>query len=161
LHAIHGVKVYDKELCVPRLMVNARLFPTAPKVSTAGQQVDLPVTLFSMLGYPAHWQDKNLFERPRDGRAYFFSPAGSLIRSLLDSILKYIYDSDYERCEICNLSADPHEHFDLAGDPAYPSRAAEGGAGLCTWYDFRNRFLRGFTRGEVSVPAAGDRMRRA
>ncbi len=149
---IHDFTVYEEEVHVPLLMVNRRLFETPREIKPAGQQVDLPVTLLKLMGYPAptQWQGRDLFEKPRDGRVYLSSNAGNFAWGLIDGERKYMLDDNLNGVQIYDLASDPLEKRNLVGDPRLTAWSSQAGARLEAWTEFQDRFLASLKPPETS-----------
>jgi len=139
---IHDFTVYEEEVHVPLLMVSPRLFQTPREIEAPGEEVDLPVTLLKLIGYPvpAQWQGRDLFEKPRDGRVYLSANAGNFAWGLIDGEKKYVFDEN-RNLQIYDLASDPLEKRNLAKDSRFTAWSREAGARLEAWSEFQDRFL--------------------
>jgi len=140
---IHDFTVYEEEVHVPLLMVNRRLFETPREIKTAGEQVDLPVTLLKLMDYPVstQWQGRDLFEKPRDGRVYLSANAGNFAWGLIDGEQKYVLDDNRNGVQVYDLARDPLERRNLARDSRFMAWSGEAGARLEAWSEFQDHFL--------------------
>jgi arylsulfatase A-like enzyme len=140
---VHNFTVYDEEVRVPLLLVNPRLFSHQTRVGRIGRQIDIAPTLLSMLGYtpPREWQGSSLVADNQAPRIYLFSDDGNFILGLVDGDYKYIYDFNRKRPELYNLSSDPAEQRNLAGDSRYAAMMKRDYLRLEAWLSFQNRYL--------------------
>jgi arylsulfatase A-like enzyme len=142
---VHGFTVYNEELHVPLMIVNPRLFRERVAMEWPGRQIDIAPTLLSLLGLPPpdQWQGVSLFRWRLHRRAYLFADNANFTLGLIDTdMMKYIYDFNLDRPQLYDLTTDPHERHNLAGEPAYAATMARDKLRLQAWTSFQNPYLR-------------------
>jgi lipoteichoic acid synthase len=133
---IHASDIYDENVRVPLLLINPGLYSGEINEAVAGL-VDVAPTIADVLGIPsaASWQGRSVFERDRSGRAYFFSPYSRYLFGLRQANLKMVLDGESDRARVYDLSVDPGETHDIAGD--MPEFVRNGEARLAAWVQYQ------------------------
>lgn len=112
----HGNKLYNEVMKVPLIIRVPGL--GRKEISTPAQHIDIPPTVFALLGMKAHpsWQGKNL-TRPleRKPSRYLVShTARSHQYAVVKEGHKLIFDKVWHQVELYDLASDPAEKNDLS-----------------------------------------------
>lgn len=145
-HAEHGLAdkwyPYQESIRVPLIVRDPRQ-PADARGTTNDEfvlNVDLAPTILAATGIAApstmqgrnfsplylasekpEWRDEFFYEHATIRSIDFIPSSQALVRK----DVKYIYWSDFKHEELFDLSSDPHEEHNLAGDPAQAGRLAE------------------------------------
>jgi arylsulfatase A-like enzyme len=112
---VHASKIYEENVHIPLLFVNAVLF-SGQERAVLGGLIDIAPTIMDILGLPApdRWQGRSLFAEKRSPRVYFFCPWSDFLFGYRDSELKVIFNASRDAFEIYDLSNDPNETRNIA-----------------------------------------------
>jgi arylsulfatase A-like enzyme len=113
---MHGDTLFDEEVRVPLVLINRHLAAAAGTRSGAvGSHVDLWPTITDVCGLPCNpaWQGRSLLGDAADRRAYFSRRGAVGVR---EGPFKYIWDYESRREYLFDLTADPAERTNLAGE---------------------------------------------
>jgi arylsulfatase A-like enzyme len=115
----HDNTIYQEGIKVPLIIHEAGRFQNEKRVQTLTDQVDILPTVLDLLGYKVEggeYPGRSLLAPPDENRTLFFSCFDDY--RCLASIKgdeKYIYFFGNQPDEVYNLSRDPNEHHDIAG----------------------------------------------
>jgi arylsulfatase A-like enzyme len=128
----HGNGLYEEDVHVPLILISRALHRFGPRSTVAGSQVDLWPTLASICQIPPHpdWQGRSLLgeEHPP---AFFYRAGGIGVR---EGRYKYIFDYSSDENLLFDLSSDPREQRNLAGDQ--PELVARFRSRVTNWASF-------------------------
>ncbi|MGH7780005.1 MAG: sulfatase-like hydrolase/transferase [Candidatus Binataceae bacterium] len=143
MYTVHNFTVYEEETRIPLMYINRRLFSTPVRDETLGQQIDIAPTILDLLGIPqpSEWQGTSLFESERLPRAYLVANSEGYEWGLVSRDLKFTFHVNGTLPELYNLTADPLERHNLAGDPRYAAQIAEARQRIAAWYSYQNKFF--------------------
>jgi len=129
----HGARLYEENVRVPLMLWNPRLFPRGGRSPTVGSHVDLNPTVADLLDLPppGTWHGRSLFDRLRPPRAYFYAANDDYLLGVREGDWKYIYNGTAGREELYDLSADPDEQRNVAGQQ--PERGRRLRQRLAAW----------------------------
>lgn len=145
-HAEHGLAdkwyPHEESIRVPLVIYDPRM-PEEQKGATNDDftlNVDLAPTILAAAGIPApetmqgrdiaplylaeekpEWRDEYFYEHAIIRNSSFIPASEALVRKGW----KYFYWPDFEREQLFNLNADPHEENDLVSDPEHAGKLAE------------------------------------
>ncbi len=113
---IHGIGAYDCTMHVPMLLLHPSLANYPRVIDVPRQQIDVPVTVLELLGYPvpSAWQGRNLLRSDEDSAAFFFSLGRRATLGLRRGRYKYHYYLGSGNEELFDLVLDPGEERNLA-----------------------------------------------
>jgi arylsulfatase A-like enzyme len=116
----HDNTIYQEGVKVPLIIHEPGRFQDEKRVETLTDQVDILPTIADLLGYKikgGEYPGRSLLAPPDKDHTLFFSCFDDY--RCLASIKgneKYIYFFGNQPDEVYDLSTDPHEHHDIAGD---------------------------------------------
>jgi lipoteichoic acid synthase len=116
----HDNTIYQEGLKVPLIIHEPGRFQNGKRVETLTDQVDILPTIVDLLGYKVvggKYPGRSLLDRPDKDRTLFFSCFDDY--RCLASIKgneKYIYFFGNQPEEVYDISKDPYEHHDIAGE---------------------------------------------
>jgi arylsulfatase A-like enzyme len=116
----HDNTIYQEGLKVPLIIHEPGRFQNEKRVDTLTDQVDIMPTVLDLLGYKVEggeYPGRSLLAPPDKNRTLFFSCFDDY--RCLASIKgdeKYIYFFGNQPDEVYDLSKDPNEHHDIAGE---------------------------------------------
>jgi arylsulfatase A-like enzyme len=134
----HASKIYEENIHVPLMLIGPTPFATG-RYPTVGGLVDVAPTITELLGRPAAatWQGRSLLAHNRPDRTYFFAPWSDYLFGSRDRSTKFIFNASKNTYELYDLSADPLEQRNLAGD--HPAEIRDRIDRLAAWVQYQNR----------------------
>ncbi|MCC6407396.1 MAG: sulfatase [Planctomycetes bacterium] len=135
----HGTALYEENLRVPLMLVNAELFH-GERLHTLGGLVDVPPTILDCLGLPSPstWQGRSLFSTERHGRFYACAPWSDFLLGFREGDWKVILDTLSDEVEVYDLAADPDERQNVA--TAHPELVEYAELRLASWLRHQEAF---------------------
>lgn len=132
-NAIHSTNVFEENVHVPAIIANPRLFPTQERTDVIADHTSWAPTLLDLFGMeaPERWQGHSSFDGERH-MAHFFTDYAFLYLGLRDGPYKFIHQVQTGRTELYDLSQDPRERMNLAGQ--HPELVAQYVAHMDHWY---------------------------
>lgn len=132
----HDNTIYDEGLRIPLLIHDPRRFASRARLEDPVSQLDILPTVADLLGYQLDggpYGGSSLLRQLPDGRALRFSCLGDqACVASLNGKEKYIYHFDDRPEELFDLSSDPGERINLAGERA-PAELDRRRAELLAW----------------------------
>ncbi len=137
----HASKIYEENIHIPLILINPELFH-GEHYDTMGGLADIAPTVLSILQKPTprNWQGYDLFRSDRVDRTYFFTPWSDFLFGYRQGNLKFIYNATQGTTEIYDLSSDPQETTNLAGQ--MPGQIAPGHELLAAWVQHQDQFFK-------------------
>jgi arylsulfatase A-like enzyme len=114
---MHSNAIYEENVRVPAIIYNRQLFPEEKRVSATVDHTALAPTLTDLLGIdsPDRWQGSSALSGQQD-MARFFTDYSFLLLGVRDGHYKYIYNLANETDELFDLTVDPMERHNIAGE---------------------------------------------
>jgi phosphoglycerol transferase MdoB-like AlkP superfamily enzyme len=133
----HGSAIYEENVHVPLVLINPLLF-NGQTHATLGGHVDVAPTVMELLGLPspAEWEGNSLFAANRRERTYFFAPWTDFKFGYRQGPYKVIYNATLDAIEVFNVTVDPDERHNLAGE--MPELVDESYDRLAAWVQYQN-----------------------
>jgi lipoteichoic acid synthase len=133
----HDNTIYEEGIRIPLIVHDPGRFHSGERVETLTNQMDILPTVFDLLGYEVEggeYPGRSLLTPFKEGRTLFFSCFDDYrCLASLKGEEKYIYFFGNQPEEVYDLSSDPSESNDLAGelgDRELENRRKE----VLTWY---------------------------
>jgi lipoteichoic acid synthase len=133
----HDNTIYEEGIRIPLIVHDPGRFHSGERVETLTNQMDILPTVFDLLGYEVEggeYPGRSLLAPFKEGRTLFFSCFDDYrCLASLKGEEKYIYFFGNQPEEVYDLSSDPSESNDLAGelgDRELENRRKE----VLTWY---------------------------
>ena len=116
----HDDTIYQEGLKVPLIIHDPGRFEDGKRVGTLTDQLDFLPTVLDLLGYKVtggRYPGRSLLAPPDKDRTLFFSCSDDYrCLASIHGNEKYIYFFGNQPEEVYDLSKDPHEHHDIAGE---------------------------------------------
>jgi lipoteichoic acid synthase len=136
---IHGDSVYQEEVHVPLILICPKLAKLPRRSQAVGDHVDVWPTIMDVCGLPTdpRWQGRSLLGGGR--RAYFNNHLSTML-GVREGKYKFILDLEHQRDLLFDLSVDPQERHDLAGQ--HPQVCERLRRRLQVWVQYQSRLTR-------------------
>ncbi|GAB3308317.1 LTA synthase family protein [Hymenobacter humi] len=136
----HASAIYEENVHVPLLLINPLLFH-GEKLQAIGGQIDVAPSILDVMRFPipGAWQGTSLFNPKRENRAYFFSPYSQYVFGMRTPQHKVIFNASSGKTQVFDLSKDPHEMTDIAGQ--MPEFVQQSQRRLASWVQYQNAYL--------------------
>jgi lipoteichoic acid synthase len=116
----HDNTIYEEGIRVPLIVHDPERFHSGARIETLTNQMDILPTVFDLLGYEVEggeYPGRSLLAPPEEGRTLYFNCFDDYrCLASLRGEEKYIYFFGNQPEEVYDLSSDPSESNDLAGE---------------------------------------------
>lgn len=135
----HGSALYEENLRVPLVFINAKLF-AGEEHHIPGGLVDVAPTITDVLGLPAmpNWQGRSLLHEDRPQRLYFCAPWSDFLFGYREGNLKLMLNALKGDVQVFDLAADPGERKDVSKQ--HPDFVKTAQQRLASWVQYQADF---------------------